>query len=142
MADSFQLEIVTPEKLVVKDTAEEMQLPGKNGYLGILPGHAPLITELAVGHISYRNGSDTHYLCVAWGFAEVLPDKVTILAEVAERSDDIDCERARRAKERAEKRLASNDPQVDVPRAQNALARASTRLDVAVKEGKTVGNSH
>jgi F-type H+-transporting ATPase subunit epsilon len=142
MTDTFQLEIVTPEKLVVKDEAEEMQIPGKNGYLGILPGHAPLITELAVGHISYRNGSDTHYLCVAWGFAEVLPDKVTILAETAERGKDVDCERAQKAKERAEKRLASNDPQVDVPRAQNALARASTRLDVAVKEGKTVGNSH
>src|SRR5215471_21389162 len=137
MPDTFQLEIVTPEKLVVKDTAEEMQLPGKNGYLGILPGHAPLITELAVGHISYRNGADTHYLCVAWGFAEVLPDKVTILAETAERGEDVDCERAQRAKERAENRLASNDPQVDAPRAQNALARANARLEVAEKEGKT-----
>jgi F-type H+-transporting ATPase subunit epsilon len=137
MADSFQLEIVTPEKLVVKDQAEEMQIPGKNGYLGILPGHAPLITELAVGQISYRNGSETHYLCVAWGFAEVLPDKVTILAETAERGEDVDCQRAQKAKERAEQRLASNDPQVDVPRAQNALARANTRLEAAAKEGKT-----
>ena len=81
MADTFQLEIVTPEKMVVSDTAEEMQIPGKNGYLGILPGHAPLITELAVGEITYRKGGQTHYLSVAWGFAEVLPDKVTILAE-------------------------------------------------------------
>lgn len=137
MADSFQLEIVTPEKLVVKDQAEEMQIPGKNGYLGILPGHAPLITELAVGQISYRNGGETHYLCVAWGFAEVLPDKVTILAETAERGEDVDCERAQKAKARAEKRLAGNDPQVDVPRAQDALARANTRLDVAGKESRT-----
>ncbi len=137
MADFFQLEIVTPEKLVVKDRAEEMQIPGKKGYLGILPGHAPLITELAVGQISYRNGSETHYLCVAWGFAEVLPDKVTILAETAERGEDVDCERAQKAKARAEQRLASNDPQVDVPRAQNALARANTRLEAAAKEGKT-----
>jgi F-type H+-transporting ATPase subunit epsilon len=137
MVESFQLEIVTPEKLVVKDQAEEMQIPGKNGYLGILPGHAPLITELAVGQISYRNGSETHYLCVAWGFAEVLPDKVTILAETAERGEDVDCQRAQKAKERAEQRLASNDPQVDVPRAQNALARANTRLEAAAKEGKT-----
>src|SRR6516225_11643098 len=105
MADFFQLEIVTPEKMVVKDTAEEMQIPGKNGYLGILPGHAPLISELAVGQISYRNGSETHHLCVAWGFAEVLPDKVTILAETAERAEDLDPERAHRAKDRAEKRL-------------------------------------
>jgi F-type H+-transporting ATPase subunit epsilon len=138
MADSFQLEIVTPEKLVVKDRAEEMQIPGKNGYLGILPGHAPLITELAVGAISYRSGSETHYLCVAWGFAEVLPDKVTILAETAERGEDVDCARAQKARERAEKRLTSGeDQEVDVPRAQDALARATTRLEVAQKEGQT-----
>lgn len=137
MSDSFQLEIVTPDKLVVKDAAEEMQIPGKNGYLGILPGHAPLITELSVGQISYRSGSETHYLCVAWGFAEVLPNKVTILAETAERGEDVDCARAQRAKERAEKRLSGGDPDVDVPRAQNALARATARLDVAAKEGQT-----
>jgi F-type H+-transporting ATPase subunit epsilon len=137
MADSFQLEIVTPEKMVVKDHAEEMQIPGKNGYLGILPGHAPLISELSVGQISYRNGSETHYLCVAWGFAEVLPDKVTILAETAERGEDVDCERAQKAKERAEKRLSSADPEVDVSRAQDALARANSRLEAAAKEGKT-----
>lgn len=140
MADSFQLEIVTPEKMVVKDQAEEMQIPGKNGYLGILPGHAPLISELSVGQISYRNGSETHYLCVAWGFAEVLPDKVTILAETAERGEDVDCERAQKAKERAEKRLSSADPEVDVPRAQDALARANSRLEAAAKEGKTVSS--
>jgi F-type H+-transporting ATPase subunit epsilon len=137
MADTFQLEIVTPEKRVVKDSAEEMQIPGKNGYLGILPGHAPLITELAVGQISYVNGSETHSLCVAWGFAEVLPDRVTILAETAERGAEVDCDRARKAKERAEKRLSSGDPDVDVPRAQDALARATTRLEAAQKEGQT-----
>ncbi len=140
MSDSFQLEIVTPDKLVVKDRAEEMQIPGKNGYLGILPGHAPLITELSVGQISYRSGSETHCLCVAWGFAEVLPDKVTILAETAERGEDVDRARAQKAKERAEKRLSSGDPQVDVPRAQNALARATARLDAAAKEGQTSGS--
>jgi F-type H+-transporting ATPase subunit epsilon len=140
MADSFQLEIVTPENLVVRDRVEEMQIPGKNGYLGILPGHAPLISELAVGQISYRNGSETHYLCVAWGFAEVLPDKVTILAETAERGEDVDCARAQKAKERAEKRLTSGDPEVDVPRAQDALARASARLEVAQKEGQTTAS--
>jgi F-type H+-transporting ATPase subunit epsilon len=137
MTDSFQLEIVTPEKLVVKDRAEEMQIPGKNGYMGILPGHAPLISELSVGQISYRSGNETHYLCVAWGFAEVLPDKVTILAETAERGEDVDCGRAQKAKERAEQRLTSGDPEVDVPRAQDALARANARLGAAAKEGKT-----
>jgi F-type H+-transporting ATPase subunit epsilon len=140
MADTFQLEIVTPEKMVVKDQAEEMQIPGKNGYLGILPGHAPLISELSVGQISYRNGSETHYLCVAWGFAEVLPDKVTILAETAERGEDVDCSRAQKAKERAEKRLSSGDPEMDVPRAQDALARANSRLEAAAKEGKTISS--
>src|SRR6195256_7116303 len=90
MLHTFQLEIVTPEKMVVKDEAEEMQIPGKNGYLGVLPGHAPLITELAVGEISYRKGAQTFYLSVAWGFAEVLPDKVTVLAESAERPQEID----------------------------------------------------
>src|SRR5499433_686360 len=106
MADTFQLEIVTPERVAVRDTVEEMQIPGTNGYLGILPGHAPLITELAIGEITYRNGSTTHHLAVAWGFAEVLPDKVTILAETAERPEEIDVPRAEKAKERAEKKLA------------------------------------
>src|SRR5213075_1969891 len=89
MADTFQLEIVTPDKQVVNDVAEEAQVPAKGGYIGILPGHAPLITELGVGEISYRKGGDTHRLAVAWGFAEVLPTKVTILAETAERAEGI-----------------------------------------------------
>jgi F-type H+-transporting ATPase subunit epsilon len=131
MADTFQLEVVTPEKVLVKDSAEEMQLPGKNGYLGILPGHAPLITELAIGQMTYRNGGTTHCLALAWGFAEVLPDKVTVLAELAELAEDIDVQRAREAKERAEKRLSSGDADVDVQRAQAALARANCRLQVA-----------
>jgi len=133
VADTFQLEIVTPEKLVVKDVAEEMQIPGKNGYLGILPGHAPLITELAVGEISYRNQAFTHHLAVAWGFAEVLPDKVTILAETAERAEEIDVRRAQKAKERAEQHLNSADPNTDYNRAESALERADTRLQVAGK---------
>ena len=108
MADTFQLEIVTPEKKIVDTAAEEMQIPGKNGYLGILPGHAPLITELAVGEITFRAAREEQRLAVAWGFAEVLPDKVTILAETAERPSEIDVERARKAKERAEQRPFEN----------------------------------
>ena len=131
MADSFQLEIVTPEKMVVRDQAEEMHIPGKNGYLGILPGHAPLITELAVGEITYRNSGGIHHLSVAWGFAEVLPDKVTILAECAERAEDIDVKRAQEAKQRAEERLKSGSTEVDYTRAEVALKRAETRLEVA-----------
>ena len=134
MADTFQVEIVTPEKLVVKDAAEEMQIPGKNGYLGILPGHAPLITELAVGEITYREGGKTFHFAVAWGFAEVLPDKVTILAETAERADEIDVKRAQEAKQRAEERLHSGNPEIDFNRAQEALERAEARLHVAKEE--------
>ena len=131
MADTFQLEIVTPEKLMVKEAAEEAQIPGLSGYLGILPGHAPLITELAVGVISYRASGETHNLAVAWGFMEVLPDKVTILAEAAERPQEINVERAEKSKDRAEQRLKSNDPEVDYDRAEDALQRAETRLKVA-----------
>ena len=131
MADTFQLEIVTPEKRVVDAKAEVVQIPGKTGYLGVLPGHAPLITELAVGEIKYRSGSEELYLAVAWGFAEVLPDKVTILAETAERPSEIDVERARKSKERAEQRLTSGDTNVDVERALDAIHKAETRLEVA-----------
>ena len=131
MADTFQLEIVTPSRLLVKDAAEEAQIPGLSGYLGILPGHAPLITELAVGVITYKASGATHTLSVAWGFAEVLQDKVTILAETAERPQEIDVERAQKAKDRAEQRLKSSDPQVDFTRAEGALQRVETRLNVA-----------
>jgi F-type H+-transporting ATPase subunit epsilon len=130
MADTLQLEIVTPERLVEKDTVEEIQIPGKNGYLGILPGHAPLITELGIGDITYKADGMDYHVAVAFGFAEVLPDKVTVLAESAERAEDIDVERARKAKERAEERLRSASGEVDYQRALIALDRANTRLEV------------
>src|SRR6266550_6534818 len=134
MPDTFQLEIVTPEKLVVKEAVEEAQIPGLNGYLGILPGHAPLISELGVGVITYRAGGVTKNLAVAWGFAEVLQDKVTILAETAERPEEIDVARAQQAKERAEQLLKSNDPELNYDRAQDDLKRAETRLKVATEK--------
>jgi F-type H+-transporting ATPase subunit epsilon len=131
MADSLQLEIVTPERLVEKDTVQEIQIPGKNGYLGILPGHAPLITELGVGEITYKADNTEYHVAVAWGFAEVLPDKVTVLAETAERAEDIDIERARKAKERAEESLRSASTEDESDHALVALDRANVRLDVA-----------
>ena len=135
MADTFQLDIVTPEKQVVKNVAaEEAQIPGLEGYLGILPGHAPLITELKVGEITYRTKGVTQALSVAWGFAEVLPDKVTILAETCERPQDIDVPRAQKAKARAEERLKSNSPEIDYDRAEDALQRAETRIKVAAEK--------
>ena len=134
MADSLQLEIVTPERLVEKDTVSEVQIPGKDGYFGILPGHAPLITELGVGEIRYRGDGMEYRLAVAWGFAEVLPNKVTILAETAERANEIDLDRARKAKAAAEQRLHNADEEAETDKALNQLARAETRI--AVAEGK------
>jgi F-type H+-transporting ATPase subunit epsilon len=134
MPDTFQLEIVTPEKMVVRDVAEEIQIPGRNGYLGILPGHAPLISELAVGEITYRNGNTTTRLAVAWGFAEVLPDRVTILAETAERAAEIDIPRAQASKQRAEANLASSATEEDFQRVTADLQRAETRLEIAEKK--------
>jgi F-type H+-transporting ATPase subunit epsilon len=131
--DTFQLEIVTPDKLVVKEAVEELQMPGANGYLGILPGHAPLITELAIGELTYKTSGTTHRLVVCWGFAEVLPERVTILAETAERPDEIDVARAQQSKTRAEERLKSGSTEVDYERAEEALLRAETRLAVAGK---------
>ena len=132
MAETIQLEIVTPERLVVNDTAEYIEIPGKTGYLGVLPGHAPLITELAVGEISYNNAGKTKRLAVAWGFAEVLQNKVTILAETAEKAEDIDTARAEAAKKKAEAEIqkAGTEGNKD---AQNALDRANARLGVASK---------
>jgi F-type H+-transporting ATPase subunit epsilon len=130
MADTIQLEIVTPERRVVNDTVEEVTIPGRSGYLGVLPGHAPLITELAVGEISYKTSGQTRRLAVAWGFAEVLPEKVTILAETAEKAEEIDVTRAEAAKQRAEAELSKAGVEGN-PEAQAALERAKTRLDVA-----------
>ena len=127
----FQIEIVTPERLVVRDVAHEAQIPGKDGYLGILPGHAPLVTELGVGEINYRVDGFVHRLAVAWGFAEVLPTKVTILAETAERAEDIDVARAQKARDAAQRQLQSGDPNTNYDLVQAALERVETRPQVA-----------
>lgn len=139
MAETIQLEIVTPERLVVNTSAEEIQIPGKSGYLGILPGHAPLISELAIGEISYRSGNQVKRLAVAWGFAEVLPTKVTILAEVAEKAEEIDVARAQEDKRRAEEELRKSGPGGN-PDAEAALQRANARLDVVAKENAQLAN--
>ena len=133
MAENIQLEIVTPERLVVNDTADYIEIPAITGYIGVLPGHAPLITELAVGEISYKTGPETKRLAVAWGFAEVLGHKVTILAETAERAEEIDVARAQAAKNRAEEALRAAGV-AGSPEAQAALQRATARLEVAGKK--------
>ena len=132
MADRLTLEIATPTRLVVSETVDEVVAPGSEGYFGVLPGHAPFLTSLGVGVVTYRSGRDEHQLAVAGGFAEVRNDKVIILADSAERPEEIDRARAERAKERAERRLAGRtDEEVNYVRAQAALARALIRLQIA-----------
>ena len=134
----LELMILTPERSVVHESALAVSVPGKGGYLGILPGHAPLLSELRPGELSYTVGDATHYVVVSWGFVEVLPDRVTILAQTSERPEEIDVERARRARKRAEERLSKADEaELDRERAQSALERAMARLEV-VNRGAAV----
>lgn len=138
LPESIELEVVTPERQLVHETVDEVQLPGLRGYLGILPGHAPLISELGVGVLSYRKGNMTRYLSIVLGYAEVLPDRVIVLAAIAERAEEIDVERATRARERAEKRLAEKGADVDWDRATFALQRALVRLQAAARAGTSI----
>ena len=136
LPEAIELTIVTPERQLLRASVVEVTLPGADGYLGILPGHAPLITELGVGELSYRAVGESApvVLAVVRGFAEVLQERVSVLAETAERAEEIDLERAEEALKRAEKRLASaGDSEVDWDRASVALQRALIRISVARK---------
>jgi F-type H+-transporting ATPase subunit epsilon len=125
------LEVVTPDRSVVTERVDEVEIPGADGYLGVLPGHTPLLAMLQVGELWYRKGSEKVYLSIAFGFAEVLPDRVTILAQLAERAEEIDVARAEAAKRRAEERIARPAAEMDYERARIALMKALTRLQVA-----------
>jgi F-type H+-transporting ATPase subunit epsilon len=130
------LEIVTPDHALAHEDVDEVQLPGTEGYLGILPGHTPLLTSLKVGPLWYRKGTEKHYLSIAFGFAEVLPDRVRLLAQFAERAEEIDLRRAEEAKHRAEERIQAartGAPNIDMERARVALMKALSRLQVATK---------
>jgi len=140
LPDALTLEVVTPERAVVRESVAEVQLPGRAGYLGILPGHTPLLTELATGALSYRQGAQTHRVAVTGGFAEVLPDRVIVLAEAAERAGEIDAARARAALAAAEKQL-SGGAGTDWETVQEAIARARTRLAVAAPAGAAAHRS-
>ena len=135
LPDSIELIIVTPEKQLLRESVVEVVLPGAAGALGILPGHAPLITELGIGELTYRgaNANDSGVLAIIQGFAEVLGDRVTVLAETAERAAEIDLARAEAAKARAEQRLSAGDPNIDFDRVSIALQRALIRIQVARK---------
>ncbi len=139
MADgTIDLTIVTPERAVVHDEVDELQIPGAEGYFGVLPGHAPLFSELNVGEVAYRKAERWSFLAVAWGFVEVQPSHVRILAETAERAHEIDVDRAMRAKQRAEERIARGGEDIDYQRALVALERAMIRIQVGRKAHHTV----
>src|SRR5438477_12355558 len=129
--ESFQLVVVTPERQLLSEPVTEAQLPGADGYLGVLPGHAPLITELGIGELTYKTAAgQSGPLAVIRGFAEVLPDRVSVLAETAERPEDIDLNRAQEALKRAQERIAAGGDNVDCDRASMALQRALVRIVV------------
>jgi F-type H+-transporting ATPase subunit epsilon len=128
---NIDLQIVTPDKMLVHEPVDEVEIPGTEGYFGVLPGHTPLLASLAVGELWYRKGQEKTFLSIAFGFAEVLPDRVTILAQLAERAEDIDIARAEEAKKRAEARLSQPKPDVDYDRARAALMKSLARLQVA-----------
>ena len=129
----LQLQIVSADRSLVNEQVDEVQIPGADGYLGILPGHTPLLATLQVGTLWYRQGQEKHYLAIAFGFAEVQPDRVTILAQIAERADDIDVARAEAAKRRAEERLAKPMADIDFERARIAMMKSLIRLQVATR---------
>ncbi len=138
MADSIpplptkiQLQIVSADRSLVKETVDEVEIPGFDGYFGVLPGHTPLLAVLHVGELWYRQGSEKHYLSIAFGFAEVQPDQVTILAQIAEKADEIDVARAETARKRAEERIARPTVDMDAERARISLMKALIRLQVA-----------
>jgi len=128
---SIRLEIVTPDRLLVSADVDEIVVPGAEGYLGILPGHTPLLASLQAGELWYRVGNDKHYLAVLFGYVEVRPDGVTILANGAEAAEEIDVTRAQAAKERAQQELSSATADMDIERARIALLRSIARLRVA-----------
>ena len=134
LPDKIQLEIVTPERLFFSGEVDEVNVPGAEGYLGVLPGHAPLLSELRIGVITYRQGNQKSHLFCNWGFAEVLPDRVSVLAEVAESPDQIDVERARANRDEAEKLLRSLDENVDYAQIMDALQQAEVQLELAEKK--------
>ena len=129
----ISLEIVTPDRPLIKEQVDEVAIPATNGYLGVLPGHTPLLAILDVGQLWYRKGQEKFYLSIAFGFVEILPDRVTILAQIAEKPEDIDQQRAEAARQRALGRLARPTVEVDFERARIALMKSLIRLQVATK---------
>ena len=136
LPENIELEIVTPERFLLQETVHFVEVPGKEGYMGILPGHAPLLSELGIGTLSYRKGGEVKYFAVIKGFVEVLPGRVIVLADACERAEEIDVARARTALERAKSEMAAkSSADADWDRASFALNRAQARLEAAAKGG-------
>jgi F-type H+-transporting ATPase subunit epsilon len=129
----LQLQIVSADRSLVNETVDEVEIPGADGYFGVLPGHTPLLALLDAGELWYRKGTEKVYLSIALGFAEVQPDRVTILAQIAEKAEEIDVARAEAAKKRAEERLAQATVNMDFERARIALLKALIRLQVSTR---------
>jgi len=133
MAEAFQLEVATPERLIVEERVTEAQVPARNGYLGVLAGHAPLVSELQSGVLSYVTDGRTRYLAIHRGFVEVLPDHVRVLADIGERAEEIDVTRAQAALDRSQKALEDPHVNVDPAAALAEMQRAQARLEAAAK---------
>lgn len=130
MADKVRLEIVTPERAVLSDPVDEVVLPSVDGYMGVLPGHAPLLAQLDAGEVSYRVGNERHFLAISGGYAEILRDSVSVLARTAERAEEIDVNRAKKAKDRAASALKQDLPPDEFRKAEVRLKRAISRIQV------------
>ena len=128
----IDLQIVTPERMLVHEPVDELMIPGVQGNFGVLPGHTPLLAALSVGELWYRKGQEKTYLFVVHGFAEVLPDRVSILAQLAERPEEIDADRAEKARDRAARRMGEKtEAEVDYERARLAQMKAVARLEIS-----------
>ena len=130
---TLELQVVTPDRNIIHDQVDEVEIPGVGGYFGVLPGHAPLLAALTSGELWFRKGQEKTYLAVAFGFAEVLPERVTILAKLAERAEEIDVGRAEAARRRAEDRLAHPESDIDFRRNAVSLAKALARIQVSTR---------
>jgi F-type H+-transporting ATPase subunit epsilon len=145
LPEAIELQIVTPERHVLQETVQSVEIPGKEGYLGVLPGHAPLLTELGVGILAYRKGADNRFLTVIGGYAEVLPDRVIVLAEISEKAEEIDAARSKAARDRAQAELAKHGiAGEEYEREKLALERALIRMQAVsrIGAGTADGGAH
>jgi F-type H+-transporting ATPase subunit epsilon len=134
MAETFDLEIATPERMLVRERVTEAQIPAVNGYLGVLPGHSPLLAEMGTGDLVYVSENRRRHMAISGGWVEVLGDHVRVLANSGEKADEIDVHRAEEALKRASERLSHPEMGLDVARALNAMKRAQARIDAATRK--------